>query len=122
MCLQISRCLFYFAFKALNGKKQGGKNERYTKSDGYVFINLFTGDKLKDIKKAWGEVLKDAGIENFRFHDLRHTFASKLAMNGVDLNAIRELLGHSDMSMVLRYAHLSPEHLKKAVEQLGKSV
>lgn len=67
------------------------------------------------LKKDYGEALKKARIENFTFHDLRHTFASNLAMAGIELNDIRDLLGHKSIAMTLRYAHLSPAHKSKAV-------
>ncbi|MBA2654579.1 MAG: tyrosine-type recombinase/integrase [Gammaproteobacteria bacterium] len=70
------------------------------------------------IKKAWCGILKKANIENFRWHDLRHHFASRLVMASVDLNTVRELLGHSDIQMTLRYAHLAPEHKAEAVARL----
>jgi integrase len=85
--------------------------------DGYVFPGD-DGERLIDIKKAWLPVLRAATITNFTFHDLRHTFASKLVMAGVDLNTVRELLGHSDIKMTLRYAHLAPEHKAAAVARL----
>ena len=73
---------------------------------------------LTTIKTAWAPLLNRASIEAFRFHDLRHTFASKLVMAGVDLNTVRELLGHADLKMTLRYAHLAPEIKAAAVEKL----
>jgi integrase len=76
------------------------------------------GKPFDNAKKSWTNLLKKAKITNFRWHDMRHHFASRLVMVGVDLNTVRELLGHSDMSMTLRYAHLAPEHKANAVEKL----
>ena len=77
-----------------------------------------SGGRLKDIKTAWGNLVKAADVDDVRFHDLRHTFASNLVMAGVDLNTVRELLGHSDIKMTLRCAHLATEHKAAAVELL----
>lgn len=85
-------------------------------------VHVFEGEEgkaLTDIKKGWTKLLKEAEIENFRFHDLRHHFASMLAMAGADMNSIRELLGHSSMEMTLRYAHLAPEHKAAVVNLIG---
>ncbi|WP_083481667.1 tyrosine-type recombinase/integrase [Agarivorans gilvus] len=70
------------------------------------------------MKKGWVKVVDLAELEDFNFHDLRHHFASKLVMKSVDLNTVRELLGHADMNMTLRYAHLAPEHKAAAVNLL----
>ncbi|WP_375429022.1 tyrosine-type recombinase/integrase [uncultured Sphingomonas sp.] len=84
---------------------------------GLVFVND-AGVRFDRVNFSWRRLLKDAGIADFRWHDMRHHFASRLAMGGVDLNTIRELLGHSDYTMTLRYAHLAPEFKLKAVEVL----
>ena len=82
----------------------------------YVFPGT-TGLPLTDVKKGFEPLLKRAQIADFRFHDLRHTFASRLVMAGVDLNTVRELMTHSDLKMTLVYAHLSPDHKAAALER-----
>lgn len=83
-----------------------------------VFSGADSSTPITGIKKPWMLVLKAAKVSSFRFHDLRHTFASKLVMAGVDLNTVRELLGHRSITMTLRYAHLAPEHKAAAVESI----
>ena len=86
-------------------------------SEGAVFRSR-TGQPYKSIRTAFTSALKRAEIEDFTFHDLRHTFASRLVMGGVDLPTVKELMGHKDITMTLRYAHLSDRHKQKAVEVL----
>jgi integrase len=87
---------------------------RVSKGD-LVFPSPRTGNRLTECRHAWHSLMKAAQIENFRWHDMRHDFASQLVMKGVDLNTVRELLGHADMKMTLRYAHLAPEAKVRAV-------
>lgn len=89
-------------------------------SEAVVFAGA-DGGPLTDIKTAWAALLKDAKITRYRFHDCRHHFASSLVAAGVDLNTVRELLGHADIKMVLRYAHLAPEHTAAAVAKLVRA-
>jgi integrase len=86
-------------------------------SHGPVFPNR-EGKAFNNVKRSWASLLKDAEIKAFRWHDMRHHFASSLAMKGIDLNTIRELLGHSDLKMTLRYSHLCKTHTLSAVERL----
>lgn len=77
------------------------------------------GKELVNIDYSWRKVLEEARIEEFRWQDLRHTFASRLAQEGIDLNIIRELLGHKSIKMVLRYAHLNDTVKARAVASLS---
>ena len=72
----------------------------------------------RDWREWFEDAVETAKIPDFRFHDLRHTFASRLVMAGVDLRTVMELMGHSDISMTMRYAHLAPAHKQDAVNRL----
>jgi len=92
-------------------KKQHG-------GSGLVFPSA-SGARFNNINKAWAGIITAAKLPDFNFHDLRHDFASKLVMAGVDLNTVRALLGHADIKMTLRYAHLAPGKLADAVAMLA---
>ena len=72
------------------------------------------------IAASGNEAVKDADIDDFRFHDLRHTAASYLAMSGASLAEIAEILGHKTLAMVRRYAHLSEGHTSEVAERMAK--
>jgi len=80
------------------------------------------GNVFKGGRNAFERACKRAGIYNFRFHDLRHTAASFMAMAGVDLMAIKQILGHKTIQMTLRYSHLSPGHLRNAVAAIDRAM
>ena len=73
---------------------------------------------MGDVKNAFALACKRAGIHDFRMHDLRHTCAAWLVSGGVSLIEVRDLLGHSSVTMTERYAHLAPENLQRAVKVL----
>ena len=84
----------------------------------YIFCDS-QGRRFYEVKRSFVSACRRAGLEDFRFHDLRHTFASRLVMKGASLKAVQELLGHADMKMTMRYAHLSQEHLRDSVNLLN---
>jgi integrase len=84
-------------------KSQRGKHEKW--------VFPYRGKPIGKIKTAWREALKRAGIEDFTWHDLRHTWASWHVQAGTPLHALKEMGGWATMQMVTRYAHMAPEHL-----------
>lgn len=91
---------------------------RKTEPEDWVFPGT-QGERLKRVDTAWGDVLEAAKIENFRLHDCRHDYASRLVQAGVGLYEVSKLLGHADLEMTQRYAHLAHDHLRAAVEKLN---
>ncbi len=89
------------------------------KSGDYLFC-MDDGTAYKHIRKSFYTALSNAKIKDFTFHDLRHTFASNLVMDGVDLFVVKELLGHKSIEMTMKYAHLSPDHQSMAVNRLDR--
>ncbi len=94
------------------------RKQQKAENDAFVFPGA-DGERLTNINKSWATVCKLAKLSNFRLHDCRHHFASRLVQLGVDLNVVRELMGHHDLKMTLRYGHLAPDNLKAAVAKLG---
>jgi integrase len=78
--------------------------------------------KPMDLRAPWESALKKAEIQDFKFHDLRHSAASYLAMNGASLAEIAEVLGHKTLQMVKRYAHLSEGHTASVVESMNTKI
>ena len=124
--VDLERRILYF-----NERKKGGKRgEKVLSGDlvellrgidrngsDYVFTGP-QGEPLKDVKRAFKSALRKAAIEDFHFHDLRHTSASYLAMRSHNMKVVQEHLGHSSLAMTERYAHLADEYLRSEVEKL----
>ena len=89
----------------------------------WVFCNEDGDPQSRELRSSFKPSLKAAGIveKHIRFHDLRHTFASHLVMRGVDLLKVAKLMGHKDIRVTMRYAHLAPDHLQDSVDVLGLS-
>jgi len=87
---------------------------------GRVFISADGVGPLQNPRYWWDAVIEKARLVDFHWHDLRHTFASRCIMAGVDLRTLQQLLGHKTLQMVVRYTHLSQSHELAAVERLCK--
>jgi integrase len=96
------------AVLARRGSKSNGSVLGYRRWDHY--------------RTAWDLAVERARLVDFRFRDLRHTFASWAVQRGATLQEVKDLLGHSSLAMVMRYAHLSPEHLRTAVARLDAAL
>lgn len=86
---------------------------------GRVFISAKTGEPLENGRHWFDDAIAEAKLKNFHWHDLRHTFASRLRMKGAPLEDIADLLGHKSLTMTRRYAHLGPNKLHAVVSLLG---
>jgi integrase len=71
------------------------------------------------LRKGLEKIARDAGIKKFTLHDLRHTFASHLVMEGIDLPTVQNLMGHSEIKTTMIYSHLAPDHLKNAMKRFS---
>lgn len=99
---------------------------KQNKGNEYLFVNPKTGSRYTNIQKSWNMILKKAGlsgkpgVDKVRFHDLRHTAATKLARVGKDMKFLAQYLGHSDVRTTARYAHYNDEDLKEGGEILAR--
>lgn len=92
---------------------------KHPKDIGLLFPSKEDLQKPVDLRFPWEQALKKAGVENYKWHDNRHSCASYLLMNGASLAEIAEILGHKTLAMVKRYAHMSAEHTSKVVENMN---
>jgi integrase len=91
---------------------------QFSQGRGKVFSHLYQSEKTTGARGWFKQSLETAKITNFRWRDLRHTFASRLVMAGVDIRTVQELMGHKTITVTLRYAHLAPQHQVAAVQRL----
>lgn len=97
------------------------KKNKFRSMSGYVFTTENnTRISPRNMAREFYNALRKAGIQDFRFHDLRHTFASRLVQSGVDLFSVAKLLGHKDIKTTQRYAHHYPESLRRSVQILDR--
>jgi len=93
--------------------------KKLERKNSFVFQNPKTDERLKHIRTAFYTARRKIGLDDFRFHDLRHTAATWMVTEGIDLVTVKEILGHSDIKTTMRYAHPTPENKRKAVDALA---
>ena len=86
----------------------------------FVFENPETRTHVRDVKTGFRAACRRAGIGGLRFHDLRHTAASRMVEAGIDLVTVSKILGHASIQMTMRYSHPTPENMRLAVQKLGE--
>jgi integrase len=91
-------------------------------TDDRVFPSNYTINEERFLRQAWEDALEAAHIDDFHWHDLRHTAASYLVMSGVSLVEVAKILGHRTLSMVLRYAHLADAHIVESGKKLAARI
>jgi site-specific recombinase XerD len=103
------------ALSALRFLAIGRAKEKYVSPDA-------TDEAKRDSRRWLEEALEKAGIDDFHWHDIRHTFASRLVMRGVDIRTVQELLGHKSIVQTMKYSHLAQDHRQSAVEKMNEEV
>jgi integrase len=98
-------------------QKQQKKATGQKELAGFVFPGK-AGNRLDNISSSWEKLVTDAKLDDFTFHDLRHTFATRALQKGADIVTLSRLMGHSSLKMTLRYAHTSDAELRAAVDRL----
>ena len=98
-----------------------GRLSALTPGGKYVSPDAADGMK-RDLRRWLEDALKEAKVADFHWHDLRHTFASRLVMRGVDIRTVQELLGHKSIVMTMRYSHLAADHRQAAIEKMNEEV
>jgi integrase len=83
------------------------------------FVFTYQSNRIKDVKTGFKGALRRARIDDFKFHDLRHTAASQMVIKGATLREVQEILGHSNIPMTMRYAHSTEEKKREAVNRLS---
>lgn len=112
-----SRCIYLHAEALVQLQKLAVESDY--PNNGYIFPSKLNPSRPLCFTRAWNTALRCSKIQDFRFHDLRHTAASYLSMSGANIKDIADILGHKSLAMTHRYAHLSKSHMASVVESMN---